>query len=129
MAIHGSQGDRHVPESTNAEAPEPRHGWCDVLRQRDRLWLLLIILIIAAFFLGGCHARGGGHVHVSSCGSSSADSALAVFYVVYLLGWSNSRWRTVSTAVIKLFKCAAKETAAVPPIGHSTTETEPLHGI
>ena len=54
--------------------------------QRDRLWLLLIILIIAALFLGGCHARSDC-CQPSSCGSSKADSALAVFYVAYILVW------------------------------------------
>ena len=76
----------HIQPDT-IDVQQPRHRWLHALRQRDSLWLALTILIVAAFFLGGCHARSGGHVHVSSCGSSSADSALAVFYVFYVLGW------------------------------------------
>ena len=46
----------------------------------------LITLIIAAFVLGGCHARSGG-CHTSSCGSDTADGAVAAFYLFYVLGW------------------------------------------
>lgn len=54
---------------------------------RDRLWLLLILLILAALSLGGCHARSDGcHTH-ASCGSSADDGVLAAFYVVYIIGW------------------------------------------
>ena len=76
-----------IQQPDTIASTEPGNRWMHALRQRDRLWLALIILIIAAFSLGGCHARSGGHVHASSCGSSSGDAALAVFYVVYLLGW------------------------------------------
>ncbi len=59
----------------------------DWFRQRDRVWLLLILLTMAALFLGGCHARSDCcHAH-TSCGNSSADGVLAAFYVAYLLGW------------------------------------------
>lgn len=76
----------HVPESTNEDASEPHHGWLDAMRQRDRLWLLLILLLFAAVFLGGCQARSGS-CHVSSCGSHTADGVVAAFYLFYLLGW------------------------------------------
>lgn len=69
-------------------ADEPRRRWYDTILQRDRLWLLLILLIIAALFLGGCHARAqscGGHA--SGCGADGADGALAIFYVAYVLVW------------------------------------------
>ena len=46
----------------------------------------LITLIIAAFVLGGCHARSGS-CHTSSCGSDTADGVLAAFYLFYVLGW------------------------------------------
>ena len=58
-------------------------------QHRDRMWLLLVSAIVVMLMLSGCHARssGGCHSNVSSCGSSSADAALAVFYVAYILGW------------------------------------------
>lgn len=46
----------------------------------------LITLIVAAFVLGGCHARSGGS-HTSCCDSNTADGALAAFYLFYVLGW------------------------------------------
>lgn len=76
----------HPITTIRDDAPEHRHGWLDALRQRDRLWLLLIILMFAAFFLGGCHARSGSS-HVSSCGSDTADGVMAAFYLFYVLGW------------------------------------------
>ena len=52
-------------------------------RSPSRTWLLLPL---AAFLLGGCHARSHGcHAHGSSSGS--ADGVLVAFYVFYLLGW------------------------------------------
>jgi len=69
------------------ETPTQYSVWMNTLLQRDRLWLLLIILMVAALFLGGCHARSGGCQTQTSCGSCEADGFLAVFYVVYLLGW------------------------------------------
>ncbi len=59
-------------------------GW---ILHRDRRWLLLTLLILAALSLGGCHARADGcHAH-ASCGSSAEDGVLAAFYVVYIIGW------------------------------------------
>ncbi|MBA3700341.1 MAG: hypothetical protein H0W78_15960 [Planctomycetes bacterium] len=75
------------PPDYHDESQDQRHGWLDALQHGDRLWLLLILLIIAAVFLGGCHARGGGHVHMSSCGSDTADGVVAAFYLFYVLGW------------------------------------------
>lgn len=76
----------HPIGTTRDDTPEPRHGWLDVLRQRDRLWLLLILFLFAAVFLGGCHARSGS-CHVSSCGSDTADGVFAAFYLFYVVGW------------------------------------------
>ena len=63
--------------------------WIAWFQHRDRMWLLLVTAIVVMLMLSGCHARssGGCHSNVSSCGSSSADAALAAFYVVYILGW------------------------------------------
>jgi hypothetical protein len=54
--------------------------------QRDRLWLLLILLL-AALFLGGCHSRGcgGGGVHVAMEVDSAPEALL--FYMVYVFFW------------------------------------------
>lgn len=70
------------------QSPEQdlKPAFLDALFQRDRLWLLIIVLIIAGLFLGGCHARSDG-CQPSSGGSSNADAALAVFYVAYVLVW------------------------------------------
>lgn len=76
----------HPISTRRDDAPRSRHGWLDVLRQRDRLWLLLILLLFAAVFLGGCHARSGS-CHVCSCGSDAADGVVAAFYLFYVLGW------------------------------------------
>lgn len=48
-----------------------------------RSWLLLPI---AAFVLGGCHARSHG-CHSHSGGSDAADGVVAAFYLFYILGW------------------------------------------
>lgn len=63
--------------------------WIAWFQHRDRMWLLLVSAIVIMLTLSGCHARssGGCHSNVSSCGSSSADAALAAFYVAYILGW------------------------------------------
>lgn len=74
------------PHATRDDVPKHRHGWLNVLHQRDRLWLLVVLLIFAAFFLGGCHARSGG-CHMHSCGSDTADGVVAAFYLFYILGW------------------------------------------
>jgi hypothetical protein len=57
------------------------------LMHRDRLWLLLIIVMLAALFLGGCHARSDNCHVQASYSSCDADGFVAAFYVVYLLGW------------------------------------------
>ncbi len=63
--------------------------WIAWFQHRDRVWLLLVSAIVVLLLLCGSHALscGGCHSNVSSCGSSSADAALAVFYIVYILGW------------------------------------------
>jgi hypothetical protein len=77
----------HSPEPTDDDSPTHRQGWLDAVRQCDRLWLLVILLMFTAVVLGGCHARSDCcHAH-TSCGNSSADGVLAAFYVAYLLGW------------------------------------------
>jgi hypothetical protein len=48
-----------------------------------RTWLPLLL---AAFLLGGCHARSRG-CHANSCDSDTADGIVAAFYVFYILGW------------------------------------------
>ncbi len=76
--------DEHPADQASEHERKP--SVLDVVFQRDRMWLLIIMLIIAALFLGGCHARSDC-CQPSSCGSSKADSALAVFYVAYVLVW------------------------------------------
>ena len=67
----------------------PCNVWFSWFFQRDRLWLMLIASIMLMLLLSGCHVRSdsGCHSNVSCCDSSDANGALAVFYVVYLLGW------------------------------------------
>jgi hypothetical protein len=70
-----------TPETSNPSSPM---AW---LMHRDRLWLLLIIVMLAALFLGGCHARSDGCHAQASYNSCEADGVVAAFYVVYVLGW------------------------------------------
>jgi hypothetical protein len=74
-------------ESSSRNHPNTDSRLVAWILHRDRLWLLLVLLILTALSLGGCSARADGcHIH-ASCGSAAEDSVLAAFYVVYIVGW------------------------------------------
>jgi hypothetical protein len=74
-----------LPDRRDPAQPPARRRWQEWLLQRDRLWLLLILLILAALSLGGCHARSDG-CHASSCGGGGGNgAAVAVFWAAYIL--------------------------------------------
>jgi hypothetical protein len=73
--------------SSTAEVPAWKSALYSWIRQRDRVWLLLILLILAALFLGGCHARSQCCHSPCQSGSAAGDTVLATFYVAYVLGW------------------------------------------
>ncbi|HEX3135612.1 MAG TPA: hypothetical protein VHX44_18770 [Planctomycetota bacterium] len=75
--------ESHNPSQETPPRPSPM-AW---LMHRNRLWLLLIIVMLAALLLGGCHARSDNCHAQASCSSGEADGFIAAFYVVYLLGW------------------------------------------